>query len=227
MGEITQHHVQQLQQLLPQFHQVQGSQMWAHGGNSATESWAAFQQQSLMQPMSAQNEVEDDIQIVDDSRGGRRGRSRSPRDRKRTRSHRSRSRSRDRSGRGRSRRSRSRERDSDREKRREREKKGLPTLKKGYLSVCSTTLWVGHLSKLVADEDLSDLFGEYGVVESINLIPPRGCAFVHMNRRMDANKALKELHKHKLHGKQITVRIIELLWYLLLEDSFTVDEACY
>ena len=72
-------------------------------------------------------------------------------------------------------------------------------------SVCSTTLWVGHLSKLVADEDLSDLFGEYGMVESINLIPPRGCAFVHMNRRMDAYKALKELHKHKLHGKPITV----------------------
>ena len=74
------------------------------------------------------------------------------------------------------------------------------------ISVCSTTLWVGHLSKLVADEDLSDLFGEYGVVESINLIPPRGCAFVHMNRRMDAYKALKELHKYKLHGKPITVR---------------------
>ena len=43
------------------------------------------------------------------------------------------------------------------------------------------------------------------MVESINLIPPRGCAFVHMNRRMDAYKALKELHKHKLHGKPITV----------------------
>ena len=67
---------------------------------------------------------------------------------------------------------------------------------------------MGHLSKLVADEDLSDLFGEYGVVESINLIPPRGCAFVHMNRRMDAYKALKELHKHKLQGKPITVLIL-------------------
>ena len=78
--------------------------------------------------------------------------------------------------------------------------------------MCSTTLWVGHLSKLVADEDLSDLFGEYGAVESINLIPPRGCAFVHMNRRMDAYKALKELHKHKLHGKPITVRTIFAAW---------------
>ncbi len=74
-----------------------------------------------------------------------------------------------------------------------------------YLSVCSTTLWVGHLSKLVAEDELSDLFGEMGVVNTINLIPPRGCAFVCMNRRMDASRALRKLHKHKLHGKPITV----------------------
>ena len=40
---------------------------------------------------------------------------------------------------------------------------------------------------------------------SIDLIPPRGCAFVCMNRRMDANRALKNLHKFRLHGKQITL----------------------
>lgn len=74
--------------------------------------------------------------------------------------------------------------------------------------VCSTTLWVGHLSKLVAEEDLSDLFGEFGVVNTINLIRPRGCAFVCMNRRMDAAKARKSLQKHKLQGKPITVGVI-------------------
>ena len=57
----------------------------------------------------------------------------------------------------------------------------------------------------MAEEDLSDLFGEYGAVESVMIIAPRGCAYIHMNRRMDAYKALKELHKHKLHGKPITV----------------------
>ena len=80
------------------------------------------------------------------------------------------------------------------------------------LSVCSNTLWVGHLSKLVADEDLSDLFGEYGSIESIHVIAPRGCAYVHMNRRQDAYKALKELNKHKLQGKPITVGIISCLF---------------
>jgi len=71
--------------------------------------------------------------------------------------------------------------------------------------VCSTTLWVGHLSKLVQQEELSDTFGEYGDIISIDLIPPRGCAFICMNRRQDAYKALNKLKNHKMQGKIITV----------------------
>ncbi|TRY76236.1 hypothetical protein TCAL_09590 [Tigriopus californicus] len=123
------------------------------------------------------DETDEDIQIVED-------RTTSNWRRNANVLRRSRSRSRDRK---RSRRSRSRSRD--------RANNGL----------CSTTLWVGHLSKLVAEDELSDLFGEFGDVETINLIPPRGCAFVCMNRRMDAYKALKTLHKHKLQGKPITL----------------------
>lgn len=73
------------------------------------------------------------------------------------------------------------------------------------LSVCSTTLWVGHLSKLVQAEDLSDAFGGIGDVISIDLVPPRGCAFIVMNRRRDASRAIAKLNKHKMHGKAITV----------------------
>lgn len=73
------------------------------------------------------------------------------------------------------------------------------------LVVCSTTLWVGHLSKLVHQEELSDTFGEYGDIVSIDLIPPRGCAFICMNRRQDANRALTKLKNFKLQGKAITV----------------------
>ena len=82
------------------------------------------------------------------------------------------------------------------------------------MTVCSTTLWVGHLSKLVQEDDLSDNFGTYGEVTiichsflytdtishkypqivSIDLIPPRGCAFVCMNRRMDAYRFSFNLH---------------------------------
>ena len=75
------------------------------------------------------------------------------------------------------------------------------------LLVCSTTLWVGHLSKLVHQEDLSDTFGEIGDIVSIDLISPRGCAFICMNRRQDAYKALTKLRNYKMQGKAITVRM--------------------
>jgi hypothetical protein len=152
---------------------------------------------------------------------GRRSRSRSDsRSKTKRRRSKSRSRSRDRSRRRRSRSREAtgyRERDGrDEEKKRavreeeearlrdrqeDRKKKGLPGMKEGHMTVCSTTLWVGHLSKLVQEDDLSDNFGTYGEVSSlpvpslsfiscqivsIDLITPRGCAFVCMNRRMDA-----------------------------------------
>lgn len=75
------------------------------------------------------------------------------------------------------------------------------------LAVCSTTLWVGHLSKLVHQEELSDTFGEFGDIVSIDLISPRGCAFICMNRRQDAYRALTKLKNHKMQGKAITVSL--------------------
>ena len=106
---------------------------------------------------------------------------RSQKKRGKRRRSRSRSRSRDRRGK---RRSRSRDRDDrkrkqdedkrDFEKQEERKKKGFPPVKEGYLTLCSTTLWVGHLSKLVQQEDLSDTFGTYGEVRKRlrMLLPP-------------------------------------------------------
>ncbi|XP_017040891.1 SR-related and CTD-associated factor 4 isoform X2 [Drosophila ficusphila] len=156
------------------------------------------------------------------SRRSSRSRSRSPRGRgaggaggggagdRRRRNSRSRSRSRSpRSSRRRGSRDRDRmdrsNRDKEREHERERRKKGLPEIKKEHLSVCSTTLWVGHLSKLVYQEELSDTFGEYGDIVSIDQIVPRGCAFIVMNRRQDAHKAMQALKNHKLQGRAITI----------------------
>lgn len=71
--------------------------------------------------------------------------------------------------------------------------------------MCSTTLWVGHLSKLAQQEDLSDTFGKFGEIDSIDMIIPRGCAFIVMNRRQDAYKAMQSLKNHKLQGRVITI----------------------
>ncbi|KQS62254.1 splicing factor, arginine/serine-rich 15 isoform X2 [Drosophila erecta] len=155
------------------------------------------------------------------SRRSSRSRSRTPRGRgagggtgndRRRRGSRSRSRSRSprssrrRGSRDRDRMDRSnRDKERDREHERERRKKGLPDIKKEHLSVCSTTLWVGHLSKLVYQEELSDTFGEYGDIVSIDQIVPRGCAFIVMNRRQDAHKAMQALKNHKLQGRAITI----------------------
>ncbi|XP_075169592.1 insulator su(Hw) mRNA adaptor isoform X2 [Haematobia irritans] len=133
-------------------------------------------------------------------RSGRRGGGRRSRSRSRSRSPRS---NRRRTSRDRDRNNRDKEK--DREHERERRKKGLPDIKKEHLSVCSTTLWVGHLSKLVYQEELSDTFGEYGDIVSIDQIVPRGCAFIVMNRRQDAHKAMQGLKNHKLQGRAITI----------------------
>ncbi|XP_076307791.1 uncharacterized protein LOC143223567 isoform X2 [Tachypleus tridentatus] len=130
-------------------------------------------------------------------RHSRRSRSRSPRRR------RSRSGSRSRSRHKRERRSRSRSRERERERERERRKKGLPPLKKNYLCVCSTTLWLGHVPKIVSEADIHDVFAEFGTIASIDMIPPRGCAYVCMDRRQDAYKALQSLKNLKLQGSSI------------------------
>jgi RNA recognition motif-containing protein len=121
----------------------------------------------------------------------------------------SKSRSNNRSSKRHERRSRSR----DKKEEKERQRKGFGVMKRECLSVCSTTLWVGHLSKLVSQEELSDTFGSYGDIVSIDMIQSRGCAFVVMNRRQDACRALERLKSTKLQGKTITVSSISIFFH--------------
>ncbi|XP_050428676.1 SR-related and CTD-associated factor 4 [Adelges cooleyi] len=105
----------------------------------------------------------------------------------------------------RSSRERQREREKERERDRERRKKYLPSFRKNHLAVVSTTLWVGHLSKLIHQDDLYGLFQPIGDIVSLNLISPRGCAFLCMNRRQDAARILHKFQGEKLQGKPISV----------------------
>ncbi|XP_005097171.1 SR-related and CTD-associated factor 4 [Aplysia californica] len=142
-------------------------------------------------------------------RRGSRDRSRSPRRRRRSRS-RSRDRRRRSRSRDRHRRSRSRERDSsrrDREKERERRKKGLPDIKDQHISICTTTLWFGHLTKHTTEEELREHIEKYGTIKTINMIPPRGCAFVCLTRRKDAFKALD-----RLKGVKVNTNALKVAW---------------
>ncbi|XP_064627087.1 SR-related and CTD-associated factor 4-like isoform X2 [Lineus longissimus] len=138
---------------------------------------------------------------------GSRSRSRSPRRRRRSRS-RSRERRRRSRSKERHRRSRSRDRERERERRekeRERKKKGLPPLKEKHLSVCTTTLWIGHISRLTTENNLQEELERFGEVESINMVPPRGCAYVVLSRRKDASKAVEKMKGTRLDGNFLKV----------------------
>ncbi|XP_059542292.1 SR-related and CTD-associated factor 4 isoform X5 [Myotis daubentonii] len=138
------------------------------------------------------------------SRSPKRRRSRSGSRSRRSRHRRSRSRSRDR--RRHSPRSRSQER-RDREKERERRQKGLPPVKPETASVCSTTLWVGQLDKRTTQQDVASLLEEFGPIESINMIPPRGCAYIVMVHRQDAYRALQKLSRGNYKVNQKSIKI--------------------
>ncbi|XP_067307392.1 SR-related and CTD-associated factor 4b [Pseudorasbora parva] len=182
-------------------------------------------EESIIQPSTAQQQqdsVETERSIPDgrDRRHSRRTKSRSPRKQSSTHSRRSRSgsrsqrdrskyhrtRSRSRERRGRSPRARSEEK-RDREKERERRQKGLPPIKKETLSVCTTTLWVGQLDKKTQQQDIMSLMEEFGQIESINMIPPRGCAYIVMVHRQDAYTALNKLSRGAVKVNQKSIKI--------------------
>ncbi|KAF7704024.1 SR-related and CTD-associated factor 8 [Silurus meridionalis] len=151
------------------------------------------------------------------SRTRSRSRSRSPKRRRsrsrsgsRKRKHRKRSRSRSRDRKRKSSRSYSSERRA-REREKERQKKGLPPIRSRFLSVCSTTLWVGQVDKKATQQDLTNLFEEFGQIESINMIPPRGCAYICMVHRQDAYRARQKL---STGSYKIGSKVIKIAWAL-------------
>lgn len=162
-------------------------------------------------------EAEEKKTVSTRSRTRSRSRSRSPKRRRsrsrsssRKRKHRKRSRSRSRDRKRKSSRSYSSERRA-REREKERQKKGLPPIRSKTLSVCSTTLWVGQVDKKATQQDLTNLFEEFGQIESINMIPPRGCAYICMVHRQDAYRARQKL---STGSYKIGSKIIKIAWAL-------------
>ncbi|KAM9718200.1 RNA-binding protein 4.3 isoform 1-T5 [Menidia menidia] len=64
-------------------------------------------------------------------------------------------------------------------------------------------IFVGNLPREAEEEEIKSLFTEYGTVTECAII--KNFAFVHMDDRKAATKAIKSLHLHKLHGTQINV----------------------
>ncbi len=72
-------------------------------------------------------------------------------------------------------------------------------------------MYIGNLSYNVTEDDLKDLFSEYGEVVSVNIITDKfsrqskGFGFIEMPNNSEADKAIKALNGTELKGRNIKV----------------------
>lgn len=72
-------------------------------------------------------------------------------------------------------------------------------------------IYVGNLSKEVTDDDLQNLFAEFGNIRSVKVIrdlfsgESKGFGFVEMPGASEAQKAINSLNTKDLKGKKIVV----------------------
>ena len=75
----------------------------------------------------------------------------------------------------------------------------------------STKLYVGNLSFNTTDQDLKDMFGEVGPVDSTNIIEDRetgrsrGFGFVEMASKTEAENAIAQLDGKEVDGRNLKV----------------------
>ena len=75
----------------------------------------------------------------------------------------------------------------------------------------SMKLYVGNLSFNTTNQDLNDLFGQIGPVESTNIIEDRetgrsrGFAFVEMSSQADGENAIAQLNGKEVDGRELKV----------------------
>ena len=76
-------------------------------------------------------------------------------------------------------------------------------------------IYVGQLPYSVKEDQLREMFSEYGEIASVNLIKDRfsgqskGFGFIDMPNNSEADKAIKALNKSLLHGREIKVNQAE------------------
>lgn len=72
-------------------------------------------------------------------------------------------------------------------------------------------LYVGNLPFSTTNQDLNDIFGEIGSVESCNVIEDRetgrsrGFGFVEMANKEDGERAIAELNGKEINGRELKV----------------------
>ena len=66
-------------------------------------------------------------------------------------------------------------------------------------------LYVGNLSYSVVNDDLQELFSNYGIVVEVRVIEGKGFGFVEMSTQAEAEKAKEALSGFDLKGRTLRV----------------------
>jgi RNA recognition motif-containing protein len=66
-------------------------------------------------------------------------------------------------------------------------------------------LFVGNLSYSVTQDQLKELFSQYGTVNEVKVIGDKGFAFVEMSSQAEAENAKKTLDGYSLEGRNLKV----------------------
>jgi RNA recognition motif-containing protein len=66
-------------------------------------------------------------------------------------------------------------------------------------------LYVGNLSYSVTNEELTELFSNYGEVRNVNIIEGKGFGFVEMSSQADAEQAKVTLNGTEFKGRALRV----------------------
>jgi RNA recognition motif-containing protein len=75
----------------------------------------------------------------------------------------------------------------------------------------SKKIYVGNLPFSATQDEIEDLFGAHGPVQSVQLITdretgrPRGFGFVEMENAEDADSAISALHQSDMGGRSLNV----------------------
>lgn len=75
----------------------------------------------------------------------------------------------------------------------------------------SFNIYVGNLSFNATEDDLRNLFGQYGEVDTVKIISDqftgrsRGFGFVEMTNREEGQRAVKELDSKEMSGRALKV----------------------
>ncbi|NIM11926.1 MAG: RNA-binding protein [Candidatus Aminicenantes bacterium] len=69
----------------------------------------------------------------------------------------------------------------------------------------SNKLYVGNLLYGTTNDDLQDLFSEYGTVTDVKIIEGRGFGFVEMSSQEEAENAMEKLDGYDFKGRTLKV----------------------